>query len=310
MLGDILAAMGLPEPRVGLLSEATALLRLHPEYAADLEHLFEAKGTNLVGRALVLDLLASAGTPEAQAAMRAALASPSARVDGKFATLLQRFSFVQRPTSESTGFVENLYEHGGSRDERFAAAHSLGSLAGHLAKSDKDEDRAAARRETSRLARDLDAAKAPKDKKALLGALGNAGSHDFLATVARYKGDPDVDVRVTAALALRKDPSPESRATLLSMMQDKDGEVAGASLEALGYQTVSRDSVRAIAAAVTGHKTTPEADTKMVTFFADHLDAPETRGALETMLARVPEGDYREAQRIRSVIAQLPATRK
>jgi len=59
--------------------------------------------------AFVCDMLASAGNPEAQAAMRDALSSEAAHVDPeRFPGLLQRFSFVKEPTVETMAFLDSV----------------------------------------------------------------------------------------------------------------------------------------------------------------------------------------------------------
>jgi HEAT repeat protein len=178
--------------------------------------------------------------------------------------------------------------------------------ASHLGASAQHDDVVRARRESDRIARDLQGASTPDEKRALLSALGNAGSHDHVGTLAKYKDDPDADLRATAALALRKDPSPESRAVLMGMLVDKNGHVADASLDALGYQTVNADDVRGVTALVTSGQTSLDADPAMVTFLSKHHQpAAEARSALEYLLGRVDPRDYQEAQRIRNVLKQV-----
>ena len=91
--------------------------------------MFQKPGMSSNGRAFICDLLSSAGTPEAQAALRDALGSDAALSDPeRYPAMLQRFSFVMKPTPETTTFLETQMAAGKGVD-RLAAAHSLGAAA-------------------------------------------------------------------------------------------------------------------------------------------------------------------------------------
>lgn len=309
LLDGVRVAMVTGRPARGLASRATALLRLRPELADALGALFTEGSLTYAGQGLVLDILASAGTPRAQASMRAALASRAARKsEAGYGLLVQRLSFVAEPDAETLAFLAHAYAgaaRGARTGDRLATAQSLGAAAAHLARSPREAEREAARRQIEALAADARAARGPEERAALIGAVGNAGSHDSLPLLGAMKGDPDDRVRAAVALALRKDPSAESRAMLLELVTDAEATVSGAALDALGYQRLGEGDVRAVASLVTAGRTPPEADPMLVTFASKHVDAgPPARAMLEAMLARAGD-DARHAQRIRNVLAQL-----
>ena len=71
---------------------------------------FEDERTTDDRRTLILDLLASAGTPEAQIVMRRLLALGVARRDSRtFASFVQRLGFMERPDGATLRFVINVY---------------------------------------------------------------------------------------------------------------------------------------------------------------------------------------------------------
>jgi len=116
-------------PQDGWLTRAVLLLKMNPVYATRLADMFQKPGMSSNGRAFICDLLSSAGTPEAQAALRDALGSDAALSDPeRYPAMLQRFSFVMKPTPETTTFLETQMAAGKGVD-RLAAAHSLGAAA-------------------------------------------------------------------------------------------------------------------------------------------------------------------------------------
>ena len=145
----LLAYAGGGLPPGDFLWRATGFLKAHPEACLDLAGLFESPRMSSRGREQLLEILASAGTPEAQGAMRVALESSVAHGDkAEWDRLVQRFSFVQHPTTDSMSFVTASYEDARSGSDRAAAAYALGASAGNLARSGGDAQAVRAARET------------------------------------------------------------------------------------------------------------------------------------------------------------------
>lgn len=305
---DIEAAVGRAElgaPRTGFVAEATAYLRLHPEACAALVKGIEGEGHGDRAHALVADLLASAGTTEAQKALRSLATSSAVRESPRLERqILQRFVFVGAPDAASIAFLEARRRAARSahdEDAELACATTLGAAARKLGLQGRRDE---ADRLSSDLVRDLDAAKSPERQRALLSALGNAGGSAHAKTVVGYGKSKDAKTRASAAHALRSMDSPDAREALRTLVADEDAEVARAALGSLAQQPTSAADVRAIAdLAVQGASAGLGND--LVTFFSAHLDAPGDVGrALDAIEAR-SGGDPALTARIESLREQL-----
>ncbi|MCA9539269.1 MAG: hypothetical protein KC620_10310, partial [Myxococcales bacterium] len=127
-LAEFAAGGALPHQNE-FLWRAAALLRLHPELCARLAELFAQAETGRQGRRMILDLLTSAGTPAAQAALRAALASDAALNSDDYPQLFARLSLVADPTEETLALLRDRHATPGPEGEQ-AAAFALGAAAG------------------------------------------------------------------------------------------------------------------------------------------------------------------------------------
>jgi hypothetical protein len=284
---------------------ASGLLKLHPERCVDLAALFESHEMNGRGRAQILDLLAGTGTPKAQEAMRIALESRAAHTgDVPYRALLQRFSSVAHPTTESIEFLARAYASAkaGPTPDRYGAAYALGAAAGNARASG---DVAGARAAHDILARDLGAARTPAERKHLATALGNAVTPDDVGAFAQLTSDHDEGVRGAAAWALHRVDAPDARAALLGFARDTDAGVAETAFQAMTYQTLGDEELGRLAAVVTAGQTPAAADGALLTLLAKHTDggAP-VRAILGTLLERA-EGDNPMLARIRHVLVQV-----
>ena len=214
-------------------SAAFTLLRLNPKECEALATVFEDEAATDDRRVLVLDLLAGAGSFEAQVVIRRLLALQVARRDSRqFTTFVQRLAIVESPDGPTLRFLMSVYAE--SRNEvpevRAACAYALGAASGQaFAGGDPD----AAVRASDVLRRDLLSVGAPLEKSALVTALGNAGVPSDAMVITRFTVDPDPSVRCAAALALRKLNLPEARTQLIGLVADRDPKVAQSALAAL-----------------------------------------------------------------------------
>ncbi len=234
---------------------AFALLRLNPKECEALALVFEDETATDDRRLLVLDLLAAAGSFEAQVVIRRLLALALARRDGRqFATFVQRLGIVEAPDGPTLRFLMSVYAE--SRNEpheiRAACAYALGAAAGQaLTSGDPD----AAMRASDVLRRDLVAATAGPEKCALVTALGNAGLATDMLLIARFTQDAEPPVRAAAALALRKVNVPEARTHLVHLVGDPEAKVAQSALTALSEHKLDDEELEQLAERVTGGHT-------------------------------------------------------
>jgi hypothetical protein len=290
------------------VARAAALVTERPELCAELADAVADPTMGAAGRALALDVLASAETGAAQAAMRRALASPAAKSDGaSYAMLLQRFAVLEKPHPESARFVADAFDVArarGDRPTRDAAAYTMGAMAKSLARS--GDDPPLARSLDAKLRRGLDGAATPRDRATYLTALGNVGDPGDVAAIEAYAKSDDPAVRAATANALRAATAPDARATVLSLVGDADAEVQTIALGALDAQPISRADYGAVTSQVTSGNVAPANEAGLVTFVAKHADvAPDAaRDALVALLssARI-RGDRALMARIKVLLA-------
>ncbi|MBU8896826.1 HEAT repeat domain-containing protein [Corallococcus sp. M34] len=220
------------------LLQATGLLEQQPALCAHMVDVFRDPAMGSQGRALVLDLLAGAGTPEAQAALVDALRTPEAHAE-RYHMMLSRLSLLTEPTVETVRFAQSLYG-GTDGDVHIASAYSLGATAGALYRNAHSPEALAA---VQRIASDLRDAKAPVDQAHLLLSLGNAGVPETVATVMQYAHADNAEVREAAAKALRKVRGPEVESALMGLAHDAAVPVQATAFESLGRQKLQADAL-------------------------------------------------------------------
>ncbi|WIG94074.1 HEAT repeat domain-containing protein [Myxococcus sp. SDU36] len=222
------------------LLQATGLLEQQPELCARLADFFQQSTLKPRGRALVLDLLAGAGTPDAQAALVRALSSPQALAEPGYGMLLSRLSLLTSPTPDTVRFIERA--HLTARDDtRVATSYALGATAGALYRQQQDGEALAA---VQRLESELHTARTPESKAHLLLALGNAGLEAQVDVITRYTQDPDAQVRRASARALRKIQTPQALRSLLTLAEDPQAPVQSSALTALGRRPLDDSALR------------------------------------------------------------------
>ncbi|MFN3196856.1 MAG: HEAT repeat domain-containing protein [Bradymonadia bacterium] len=212
------------------LWRATGLLRLQPELCEQLVTLFEEPALGQKGRALVADLLANAGHPQAQNALRTALETPAARADDERGLLIQRFSMVESTTAASLDWLEEELTSDAAGAAPMAAAFALGSAIDHHS----DEGRSV--QAYQRLASGLDGIEDTEARGDMIRALGNTARSELVQLLEGDAQHPEVGVRAATATALRAVADPGAGALLLDLALDADYGVQGSALDALDEQ--------------------------------------------------------------------------
>lgn len=286
----------------GFVTSAVAMLKLDPGLCAALVEWFERPNASLAARALLLDLLASAGHAKAQAAIRDALASPAARAtaDG-YRLLLQRLGVIVAPDRETVDFAYSSYAHAKGED-RLAAAFALGATLGARGPARADPALAAY---GDRLRADLKKARGTDERVALLAALGNAARPADVAAIKTFAHDDDARVRRQAALSLRRDHTTEAQDTLFTMLADGDSSVGEAALQALADEGANAAVVQRLGSMV-GTPAFPGAlNEPLLTIVGGELQShpAEARAALEAIAAT--SHDPHTIARARMLIDQL-----
>jgi hypothetical protein len=243
---------------------AFALLRLSANECEALGLVFEDETASDEVRGWVLDLLAGAGTFEAQVVIRRLLALGVARRNNRtFASFVQRLGMVECPDGPTLRFLMSVYAESRSEphDVRAACAYALGAAAGQaFVGADPD----AAVRASDVLRRDLLAAGTLTEKCALLAALGNAGVASDVVVLTRFTQDAEAPVRASAALALRKMTGPEATAQLVSLLADTDVKVTQSALHALADHKLEEEELDQLAEMVLSGRTSMVIDSRVL----------------------------------------------
>jgi hypothetical protein len=281
---------------------ALGLLRCDPRECDALGQVFEHERSSDDVRALVLDLLAGAGTAEAQILMRRLLSlSVARRSSATFASYVQRLGYVERPDGPTLRFLMSVYAESlrEADDVRAACAYALGVAAGKAFALDAD----AAVRASDVLRRDLLGAATVAARCALLAALGNVGAAIDDALFARFTQHPEAPVRAAAALALRKTSGAPARLALVALVADRELAVARTALLALASHELSPDELLRLATLEVEGRVAPQLDEGVLQLLA----RPSSEGrpplgsareaverALRLLLARIEECDASE----------------
>lgn len=227
------AGNGLPPPR-GFAVRAVGMLRGWPERAQDMLELYDASPDDRA-RLLVFDLLASAGTEEAQRAMLELAGRDAVRDDDLFPQLVQRFGFVPGPRPELGEHLleaEALAQASGRAESRRALLYPMGAVARRLA----DADPVLAEALLVRVRHALRHSEGPDDAVAALAGLGNAGRAEDYERIVEHTQAEDPFVRGMAAVALRHHRTTSSVDRLFEMLADPDPYVARQAIEVLDEQ--------------------------------------------------------------------------
>lgn len=230
--------------RAEFVLRAVAVLQLHPERAKDLVPVFKSAKSDQM-RAQVLDVLASAGHPQAQAALVESLRSGS--TDALVARqLFQRLSLVKKPTADTLQFA--LEQHAAARasgvtEDRNARAFVLGSLA-YTARTSSPQ---LSNTMVEQLVDDVEQAQTAKDLQATLRALGNAGDARTLDIAKEKTADADVNVRAAALSSLRRVPGAEVQTVVRErLVTENTREVQTAAFDALRGRELSDETVQSL----------------------------------------------------------------
>lgn len=213
-----------------------AVLELYPELARALLELFLDENATSKGRALLLDLLASVGHAEAQAALREALASEQGRADPSYGLLYQRLGLVEEPMPETLEMArEELASarQSGDLEQTMLKAYTAGAVAGHAEELPAERDAIA-----DELGGMLASATSPTEQKHLVKALGNAQRPEDHEPIATYAESEDVGVRQAVARALKRPVTAVGLETLLVLAGDTDPFVQSEALRALRHYTL------------------------------------------------------------------------
>lgn len=255
------------------LWQAVARLRLEPELGASLRALYVDAGTNDVARALVLDLLVHAGTPELQSTLVELLDRPETTESPEALMLVQRLTFVEHPTAETLAYVARRFE-GAEGEMRDALAYATGAAVMHAGPED-----AAALHDALR--EELDA----RPSEHVIVALGVAGDPADTEVLTSFVREGDVSQRRAAAEALGRLPAGSGREVLLAGLADESSDVRTSAFASLATHGLDAD-VLDVARRRVEEGTLGEESVDRVFGALRDADPDATRALLEALVAR------------------------
>ena len=275
------------------LHRAVAMLQLHPELCDDVLDVF-SDGDDQT-KLLAFDVLAAAGSPEAQAAMRDGLALPAAH--GLEVKLVQRFSFVGRPDATSSRYVLATWQ-GATGDVATAAGYTVGAIARRVSETDG----ALAAELGDHLRKALGHATSTTEREHLITALGNTALADNVPVLREQARDASPDIRARAAWALRDMATADARKALLDLATDADARVARSALRAMGRQPLDGADLARLEEALRGPL--PDATVAaLIELLSLHLEDGATRRMLEVLAARTSNNHLQARARV--LLSQL-----
>ncbi|MCB9636435.1 MAG: hypothetical protein H6721_30370 [Sandaracinus sp.] len=255
------------------LWQAVARLRLEPELGASLRALYVDADTNDVARALVLDLLVHAGTPELQGTLVELLDRPETTESPDALMLVQRLTFVERPTAETLAYVARRFE-GAEGEMRDALAYATGAAVLHAGPEEAATLHATLREE-------LDT----RPSEHVIIALGVAGDPSDTEVLTSFAREGDVSQRRAAAEALGRLPAGSGRTVLLDGLADESPDVRTSALASLATHGFDAD-VLDVARRRVEEGTLGEESIDRVFGALRDADPEATRALLEALVAR------------------------
>lgn len=277
-------------PKSGFISRAVGYLRGWPERTPEVEALaYDAVG---FGRQIIFDLLATADTPESQAALVRLVESDEAAQWQDLPILLQRFTYLHRPTPATARALLDWHARAGEAELGAALLYPIGTLC------DRVEDAALSTEMHELLVRELDA-QDPARRLGALAGLGNAGRMTDAGLVLAHANDPDDDVRAQVFESLRRMPTPGAHTALLVGLKDADSDPAASALRSLlhHYELEIPDAPLVEAGRTGAYH--PKIERAMANALSGAIDRDDVRVALASIADRTGDAQLRADLRAR-----------
>lgn len=234
-------AGAVPGDHSRFLWRATALVKQDAALARHLADAASEPALGTRGRALCLDLLAQAGSVDAERALLSALGSEAARADPHHAVHVQRVSLLEHPSATTADAVLAALANEARADIRGAWLTSAGAVSASI------EDAAQARALKRAITDALDRGGAELEP-ALLG-IANSGDPALASRAEPLVGHEDAAVRALALRAITDARLPRLADRLSEAAQDRASLVQRVALRALD-QHFAQEAVAAVARAV------------------------------------------------------------
>ncbi len=187
--------------------------------------------------------LGAAGTPAAQAALRALIKTTSYSMEDRRSQMVS-LSMVERPTAETVDFLHEMFEH---PEEGKQARLGLGTAAHNLKELHPEQ----AARAFAILENELASEPLAMKKAALLEGIGNTGMPRAVAVASPYLASSSEQLRSSAVQGVRLVDGNEADEILARALEsDSADTVRMSAVNAIGDRPASQEGLTALARAV------------------------------------------------------------
>jgi hypothetical protein len=192
---------------------------------------------------IVASALASTGSPEAQAALRDAIAASAGKRDHQ-EVLIAELGTLANPDRASEAYARDIVANPADGEVRNVAQLALGSMARTLSASEPDRSEAL----VTEALQQANSARTLDDRLLSIHTLGNTGSPRMVAALQDAISDPDFRVRHAAASALRFVEGPDVEQLLVTLAAtDVEPSVRAEAAQSLRQRSVAPATFDALA---------------------------------------------------------------
>lgn len=219
------------ERRNEVFRKLSALMELHPEQIPLVVR--EILGTTAVDLDVctMLDALGNVKNPAAQKAL-SEIVQKSENNPDMMSRAIASLGGVEDPARETVQLLQHIYDKNQNQEVHTAASLALGEVAGQM------RGTAEAQTISYNLEKSLEKTGNADEQRALLDALGNAGSDSSLPHIENFLSSPDDTLRATAASALRFVHDERADGMLsTALLTDNSPAVRYQALDAMSYRT-------------------------------------------------------------------------
>lgn len=234
LMKELLQLDGMPaSERLRVFGDLAALMRSHPDAVAESLSLLRSQGAIALGAGsklfqTIVGALATAGTPQAQAALITIYQDDSCPTSGKGSILSAMTTTQASLVAPTRDFLAGEVQNDSNPDLSHGAAYALGAS---LQKNSGTDPATVAL-----LSASWSQASTPSDQAAALSAMGNSGKNDYFSVISQevQNSSADASFRATAVFALRFMSGDASTQLLAASLNDSSPLVRQASLNAMG----------------------------------------------------------------------------
>jgi HEAT repeat protein len=243
---------------------------------------------------IVASALGATGSPEAQAALRDAIAALAGKRDHQ-EVLIAELGTLDNPDRATEAYARDIVAHPADGEVRNVAQLALGNMARTLNASETDRSEAL----VSEALQQANSARTLDDRLVSIYTLGNTGSPRALAVLQDAVSDPDDRVRQAAAAALRFVEGPDVEQLLLTLAAtDLESSVRADAAQSLRQRSVAPATFDALAELVRRDPSETVRQTLISVISERAEQFPGALGVLDWVAQHDPKQDVRRTAQL------------